>query len=1039
MLLGPKDWLTNLSFTVTSSTAVAQSSDIVSSVTSSVKTEPQDWRQLVEGKDALEKWQHVKAKEVAQDIKSERKRVKLKEEHKPTTLWIEESGLSPEKAYRLDRKGDRSNWQYGGLYRLDIANYKRFFRDLCLGISDVDWGDNGSESDKTRKKRKRRGNIEGRYCASEAVAVEADVTVKRFRLADISSEQQDSTLETKVVGLAKFQVDDYIPLPADHVQESAATQPSLVLLSSGQPAAISSTNEVTEGQALSIAERNILQTKYFSETLRDNPTDVQMWLTFANFQATEGVWQTEGEVFTTHTKKDKVMAVAERKIAVLEKALMKNPRSTDLLREYLTTCALVWDGQKVAERWKEVVFKHPNSCQLWVGYLQFAQSRFSAFTVRSIQSLYSKCFSTLVNIVDGTMKSHSPEEGTEGSVLDLFYTQCCFLQQAGYAERAVACFQAQIEFNWFCPAELESTPASGQLAFLETFWDSQFKYLGHQDPQHWNQWFSKQKENNMSATSIKSKNWSLTEYSDCAKGLALSGLPTAQAWVVTERHREDTDFLPWHPDISKGETEDDCTDPDRMVVFDDVSSSLFKFRSDELKYKLLIRFIEFLSGQQLQTNIPSLPPVLINTDSLQLTSTCVYHSVLFGRAIQDIPGFAQHIRGGCTQSKSIKLVSFVRSALFQILEFVPEHLYTDFVLKIVNFELGVLALPRQFSPQQLTKQQKTGLKTLKRNLKSILKAPNNRNNLTLWAMYSLIAGNTGEAHQVLCTALEQATAKGLPSDAFARMELALVFRSYVEMELTDFFLTSNTQSKERSLNSLVVYAEDIAFHSQNVLSAVSSTRVVKAEKLCYERMTSLLTRCAAANDSVLVDTAIEVSNCCALFKYLTRGVHECLATFRTAIEQLKIADCQKSSIGRLYMAAVGILWCHSMAVPSPRHMLRELIQEALDFFPDDIQMFALYSELESRLHVVGRLRRSMDLVMKQSTSPLTWLVSILTEWNNAKKRMAYASSSYQLPITGFAHRIRSLFDRAADQPHVQHCVLLWRLLMLFEVYCALLL
>lgn len=44
---------------------------------------------------------------------------------------------------------------------------------------------------------------------------------------------------------------------------------------------------------------------------------------------------------------------------------------------------------------------------------------------------------------------------------------------SGHTEKAVAFFQAMIELNCFCSPDLEkNTPVAGQIAFLETFWDS---------------------------------------------------------------------------------------------------------------------------------------------------------------------------------------------------------------------------------------------------------------------------------------------------------------------------------------------------------------------------------------------------------------------------------------------------------------------------------------------------------------------------------------------------------------------------------------
>ena len=48
-----------------------------------------------------------------------------------------------------------------------------------------------------------------------------------------------------------------------------------------------------------------------------------------------------------------------------------------------------------------------------------------------------------------------------------------YLCSSGHTEKAIACFQAMIELNCFCSHDLEkNTPVTGQIAFLETFWDS---------------------------------------------------------------------------------------------------------------------------------------------------------------------------------------------------------------------------------------------------------------------------------------------------------------------------------------------------------------------------------------------------------------------------------------------------------------------------------------------------------------------------------------------------------------------------------------
>ena len=48
-----------------------------------------------------------------------------------------------------------------------------------------------------------------------------------------------------------------------------------------------------------------------------------------------------------------------------------------------------------------------------------------------------------------------------------------YVCSAGHTEKAVACLQTMVELNCFCSPDLEkNTPVAGQMAFLETFWDS---------------------------------------------------------------------------------------------------------------------------------------------------------------------------------------------------------------------------------------------------------------------------------------------------------------------------------------------------------------------------------------------------------------------------------------------------------------------------------------------------------------------------------------------------------------------------------------
>lgn len=65
-------------------------------------------------------------------------------------------------------------------------------------------------------------------------------------------------------------------------------------------------------------------------------------------------------------------------------------------------------------------------------------------------------------------------------------------------------------------------------------------------------------------------------------------------WLTVEFSRERKQLFPWQPDRQAGQTEEDCDDPEQLVLFDDISSSLFKIKDPTNKLKLVLSFLSFL-------------------------------------------------------------------------------------------------------------------------------------------------------------------------------------------------------------------------------------------------------------------------------------------------------------------------------------------------------------------------------------------------------------------------------------------------------------
>lgn len=62
---------------------------------------------------------------------------------------------------------------------------------------------------------------------------------------------------------------------------------------------------------------------------------------------------------------------------------------------------------------------------------------------------------------------------------------CYILNSCGYTEKAIAIYQALIEFNLFCKSDVESLAVNEKIVCFEPFWDSGAPRIGEKDAIGW--------------------------------------------------------------------------------------------------------------------------------------------------------------------------------------------------------------------------------------------------------------------------------------------------------------------------------------------------------------------------------------------------------------------------------------------------------------------------------------------------------------------------------------------------------------------------
>ena len=336
--------------------------------------------------------------------KCEEKRNFLYDRSKPDTIWLEDTSLKSQDAFRLDKRKVIENLQFDTLYRLDIANYLRSGNFKCLGLKrtqDFEWNDQRSKKQKLKQK-----DAKCRY-----------FNAKKQKL---------------VVDFEKDDVEEQLLLKSGNILEECGEQEQLQIPIKFETRKADSTND-TAGEQKQNEFSQI--TEYLNQMLRQNPHDVNSWIQLANLQD-KAFLNKEGTLLSaTFNKSNEPIgqhkAVMEKKISILEKALAKNPNTTSLIVEYMKCCREILDPVELQKKWDDFMLKNPNNGVLWQEYLMFLQSDLSNFSTTNVITGYSKCFKTLLAISEGTIKSFKPDNDYADNLMGIFIQYCLFLMDAG--------------------------------------------------------------------------------------------------------------------------------------------------------------------------------------------------------------------------------------------------------------------------------------------------------------------------------------------------------------------------------------------------------------------------------------------------------------------------------------------------------------------------------------------------------------------------------------------------------------------------------
>ncbi|XP_037359611.1 nuclear exosome regulator NRDE2 isoform X2 [Talpa occidentalis] len=966
-------------------------------------------------------------------------------------VWLEDVQALTGETFRTDKKPDPANWEYKSLYRGDIARYKRK-GDSCLGINPkkqcISW-----EGAPTEKRRSHR-HVE-RYFTKKSVGLLSIDGVAISSTAEPPSSEPVSFIPVK-------DSDDVGPPVTTWLNPLGIYDQSTTQWLQGQGP---SEQELKQPDAQPDRESALLKAKVeeFNRKVRENPRDIQLWMAFVDFQ--DEVMRSPGLYAIEEGEQEKrrrsLRLTLEKKLAILERAIESNQSSVDLKLAKLKLCSEFWEPSTLVKEWQKLIFLHPNNTALWQKYLLFCQSQFSTFSISKIHSLYGKCLSTLSAVKDGSILSHPALPGTEEAMFALFLQQCHFLRQAGHAEKAVSLFQAMVDFTFFKPDSVKDLPTKGQVEFFEPFWDSGEPRAGEKGARGWRAWMHQQERGGWVIITPDEDD---DEPEDEDQEIRDKTLPKWQIWLAAERSRDQRHWRPWRPDKAKKQTEEDCEDPERQVLFDDIGQSLIRLCSRDLQFQLVMAFLQFLG-------VPSgfSPPA--SCLYLAMDESSIFDSGLYDE--KPLTSLSLSFSGvscvgrtdplGCrrwTRGHNREGEEFIRNLFHLVMPLFSGRESSQLCFSWLRYELAKVVWCLRTKNKKRLKSQGKNCKKLAKNL---LKEPENRNNFCLWKQYAhleWLLGNTEDARKVFDTALSLAGGRGLKDCELAELSLL-----YAELE-AELLPDAGRAATARAVHILTRLTESGPYGSY--AGQVMAVHILKARKAYEHALQDCLGEGSASDPapcssdpapsgsdpapSSSSSRLVSVAKCFMLFQYLTVGIDAAVRVYEQVFAKLKdsvspedrdlVASASPPSLSRdlepLTLLHTSLLRFHMTVSVYPLAPLREALSEALKLYPDNQLLWRSYVQIQNKSHSASKTRRFFDAIIRSAKPLEPWLFAIEAE--KMRKRLVETVQRVDgkevyatIPETGLTHRIRGLFENAMRSEHASQCPLLWRMYLNFLV------
>lgn len=428
-------------------------------------------------------------------------------------------------------------------------------------------------------------------------------------------------------------------------------------------------------------------------------------------------------------------------------------------------------------------------------------------------------------------------------------------------------------------------------------------------------------------------------------------------WLEIESLREQDHWLPWQP--GEGQTEDDCEDVERLVLFDDVSSVLFIMNKED--------------------NICHCVHVFLNFLGFHSKWDCFDNYIDTGLIPEYLDDLTSHAKSGnCPNVLKRKESEHVRNVAIETLKLVIPVFSgierTNLTLTLCNIKLSI------YRDKELSKQHKKEMRTI---MKSILKEEHCRNNLFIWSAYidrERIIGKPGEAKAVIETALAMNSGSSVKTVSETSVGLLSLYSQYCDIlleipqsapsSLMPRTIQISMETKRKVLSVLGCMVEAEKFKVENLRDP--SGAVVLKTLSSLSKMCDFVCKDNVNKGSKELEREyiLKVVWCYSLYTYCKSDLKSCLGVYANVIAMFSSsALISQQFMQQLHMDRLRLIVHHMSRTSSPLHILREVLDSTLSSFPDNPVFLSLFLDIERKSRITGRINLHFDRWCRNVGSP----------------------------------------------------------------------